>query len=176
MNAQTVKAVKMPPTLTALVRAARDGDEVAPYAALDWLRENGHERLAGRVGRFRWRLDPRDVARTIAEHFHALALEQALAAVRLENVPVVRTADEAQADGPPGEEAALARSLFRTLGLPHVRVAGHYRVHVRPARRGDQTQAERAGGEVVAKFRLILSRAFPGYMEGYFSVVPEWWE
>jgi hypothetical protein len=174
MSEATVKAVKMPPTLTALVRAARAGDLVAAQAAADWLEENGFGAVAEHVKEgLEWclrsdRQDARWIAQVsretaddIASHFLALALHEALAGVRLEDVPA-QTGVESDR-----RLAVCVRDLFRTLGLRgiHVRriftTLGYlYDLTIGVPRRYE-AGAKAANAAAVEKVSLILHQAFP---------------
>lgn len=144
-------ATKKGGLLAEMLAEARGGDWTAALAALDWLRENGHGAMADCPA---WQppvwIAPAARARSVADHvkqyLQALELHVALAKVDADRVPVVCTDRRI----PRKEQAALARKLFRSLGLPHVSVtAPNYSmastVDVTLPRRSDYTAFDEIG-------------------------------
>jgi hypothetical protein len=153
-------------TLKALLRAATDGDHTATLAALDRLEETGHEGLAAEL-RKALQMFLTLLAEEGAMHFAALALHDALGRVDVDAIAVVTT-DRGIALK---EQAALARRLFKSLGLagisvtmPGYSIVPHVEVKLPYRRDGVRdSEAERANEAAYAKVEAILAVAFPNH-------------
>lgn len=170
--------------ITGLVKALKAGEPVPVPVLLDALDDGGHPALADYLRRmkddfyYRGRgaaLYPAHAATAVEGHMKALAAHQAIGAVDLDRVPVMST--DRRIDRK--DQAKLARTLFKRLGVPHLSVttpnysmASTVDVDV-PGRRdygADQFNkvphddpARAANNNARLKVEAILLKAFPNH-------------
>ncbi len=176
---------------SAMIAAAREGDETAAYALLDRLRDEDKEEAAASFIALRQRYAifqhaapywAREVGILFADYRKACALHAALSTIDPATVPV-QTDDNRTTRK---TTAALARGLFRRLGIPHVsfttpRYAFAPRVDVGLPNRADYRRdddghvdflrdpAYVANRAAAATVRSILAAAFPNGCGWFFS-------
>lgn len=193
-RASEAKNWKVPDELDGMLKEAEGGDLASAKAALDWLKDHGHEALAHSMedaGRVTWgrpevhMVGPHGMARKVREHMAALALHDALDRVRMGDVPVVG------GDLPRGasrkSQAKMARSLLRGLGMKGVSVTApscsmattvdvklpaRHDYYLGPTRAGDaygdgnrNHASRRANKRAERKLEAILDRAFPNHRD-----------
>src|SRR5262249_54112836 len=163
-------------TWKAMLKAAKGGDHVAALAALDRLREAGHDGLADALAQ-QWvgdispelkAMKAEYTAEQIPLHFAALTLHEALERVDLGAVPVV----SADRHIPRKEQAALPGQLFRSLGLAGISVTApdyafaqdvDVNMPYRHDFAGDGDPVWQANQRARERLRNILSVAFPNH-------------